>query len=136
MSPRSPRDNHSDFEADMDLDQEAEQLRVIAMAHKENSLVNCLSELQTTRQYQQKVEFLIPLNDLYELMASCMHTEGSNFCGTLVKIVDPTILALNNGLPFLLQVWKRGGQLLFEKSMRRPVANWNIKKDKFLFQED
>ena len=58
------------------------------------------------------------------------------FCGTLVRIVDPQILEHNQGLPFLLQVWKRGGQLIFEKPLKRPVCNWNVIENKFLFQED
>ena len=51
-------------------------------------------------------------------------------------MIDDKIADLNNGLKFVLQVWKLGGQMVFEKSLLKPVCNWNITQDKFMFQED
>ena len=38
-------------------------------------------------------------------------------------------------MPYLLQVWTSNGDMVFEKSLRQPISNWNISGDKFLFQE-
>ena len=82
------------------------------------------------------MEFEVPLNQLYEIVAGCFHTEGSNFCGVLVRIRDRKTLMLNDGKPYLLQIWKRGGTMVFEKSLNRPICNWNVTTDKFIFQEE
>jgi len=50
--------------------------------------------------------------------------------------MDPKILEINEYRPYLLQIWKRGGQIIYEKSLDKPVCNWNITSDKFLFQEE
>ena len=34
----------------------------------------------------------------------------------------------------MLQVWTRDGVKLFEKQLDKPISNWNLTKDKFLFQ--
>ena len=76
------------------------------------------------------------LNELYQIVAGCFHTEGSDFCGVLVRIVDDNILALNNGRRYLLQIWKRGGLMLFEKALSTQICNWNVTRDKFIFQKE
>ena len=62
----------------------------------------------------------------------------------LVKIKDETILKYQNeqrgpehtrDLRFLLQVWTIEGQLIFEKPLEKPVANWNISRDILIFME-
>jgi len=45
-------------------------------------------------------------------------------------------LTLNDNKPYLLQVWTQKGDMVFEKALHKPVCNWNITKDKFLFQEE
>ena len=78
----------------------------------------------------------VNLSELYEIVAGCFHTEDSEFCGVLVRIVNHEVLDLNDQKPYLLQIWKREGTMLFEKSLTKPVCNWNITKDKFIFQEE
>lgn len=92
-------------------------LKGIAEGHKENSLIDSMKKLSNTKEYQQKVEFQIPLHELYDLQAACLHTYGSDYCGALVRIVDEKIINLNQGMPFLLQIWQRGGTLIFEKPL-------------------
>ena len=108
----------------------------IKKAHNDNNLEENLSSIRTASDYMKKVEFKVPLNQLYEVEASCYDTEGADYCGLLVRIVDKTILSMNADLPYLLQVWQYGGKLVFEKPLAKPVENWNITQDKFLFQED
>ena len=92
--------------------------------------------LTSTVKYQENVEFLVPLRKLYELLATCQHVEGSDYCGVLVRIIDSKVLEINKDRPYLLQVWQKGGRLIFEKPLKKPCVNWNITSDTFIFQED
>ena len=74
----------------------------------------------------EQVQYTVPLDRLYHVVASCQYQEGSDFCPVLVKIIDPFIVQKNEGCEFLLQVWSIRGDLIFEKPMNYPVANWNI----------
>ena len=80
-------------------------IKQIKKAHNDNSLEENLSSIRTASDYMKKVEFKVPLNKLYEVEASCYDTEGADYCGLLVRIVDKTILSMNSDLPYLLQVW-------------------------------
>ena len=75
----------------------------------------------------------MPLDGLYKIIASCTHTEGSNYVAILLEVIDENIKKINNDNGFVLQVWKLGGQMVFEKSLKNPVCNWNITEDKFIF---
>ena len=83
-----------------------------------------------------KVRYQVPLNKLYKVVASCMYEEYASFCPVLIKIVDEQILNANKMKPYLLQVYTGMGEMIYEKSLARPVANWNISADKFVFLED
>ena len=80
--------------------------------------------------------YSIPLDKLYKVIASCQYNEKAEYCPVLVKIIDPTILMKNNQFPFLLQVWTLKGEMVFERPLRKPISNWNISYDKFVFQEN
>ena len=54
----------------------------------------------------------------------------------MVKINDKTIKEKNGGLPYLIQVWTLKGELVYEKPLKKPLANWNISDDRFMFLED
>ena len=82
-----------------------------------------------------KVMYSVPLNQLYEVVASCNYDEKSNFCPVLIRIVDEKIKSFNPGKHYLVQVWTKEGQIIFERAMSKPISNWNITRDKFLFQE-
>ena len=73
----------------------------------------------------QKVMYHVPLYKLYKVVASCLYEEGALFCPVLVKIIDLTVLKENEGKPFLLQVWSIKGEMVFERSLSMPPANWN-----------
>jgi hypothetical protein len=69
-------------------------------AHEENSLENC--QFRSTSEFMNKVRYQVPLNELYEVQASCNYDEDGSFCPVLVKIIDETILRNNKMLPYLL----------------------------------
>ena len=83
-----------------------------------------------------KVQYKVPLNELYEVMASCQYKENADFSPVLLRIVDKDILTLNQDAPFLLQVWSRYGNMVFEKPMMQPCSNWNISENIFIFSEE
>ena len=69
-------------------------------AHEDNSLENC--QFRSTSEFMNKVRYQVPLNELYEVQASCNYDEDGSFCPVLVKIIDETILRNNKMLPYLL----------------------------------
>ena len=103
-------------------------------AHEKNSLEN--NQFRSTKEFMQGVRYTIPLNELYEVQASCTYDEDANYCPVLVKIIDATILVNNSNKPYLLQVWTKHGDMVFERSLMKPPCNWNVSNDKFLFQEE
>ena len=42
-----------------------------------------------------KVQYKVPLNELYEVMASCQFKENADFSPVLLRIVDDEIRAQN-----------------------------------------
>ena len=80
--------------------------------------------------------FQVPLYELYEVMASCQYHENATFCPVLLRINDRKILEYNDKMPFLLQIWTVNGEMVFEKSLKKPVANWNISDNKLVYMEE
>ena len=66
----------------------------------------------------KEVMFSVPLSKLYKVIGSCNYNEDALFCPVLVEIIDPEVLIKNGNLKFLLQVWGRQGDMLFEKPLR------------------
>ena len=81
------------------------------------------------------VQYKVPLDELYVVMASCQFKENADFSPVLLRIVDDEIRAQNQEKSFLLQVWSRYGNMVFEKPMANPCTNWNISENIFVFSE-
>jgi hypothetical protein len=69
-------------------------------------------------------------------MFSPIYQEEAPYCPVLVRIKSDEIKKMQNGQEFLLQVWSKKGKMIFEKGLDRPVVNWNISTNKFLWQEE
>ena len=91
------------------------------------------NQCKTSKDFMKRVMYSVPLNKLYKIMASCQFSDDADFCPVLVKIVDKTILQTNDGFEFLLQVWTKKGDMVFERPLNMPICNWNISGDKFIF---
>ena len=83
----------------------------------------------------RNVMYSVPLKKLYKVVASCNYNENALFCPVLLEVIDKTIKKNNNGFAFLLQVWTRNGDMIFERALETPCCNWNIANDKFMYQE-
>ena len=92
--------------------------------------------IEKARDYTDKLTYNIPLSELYKVCASCHDTERQDFCAVLIQIVDDRIFEINGKKRYLLQIWSKKGDMVFERSLLKPVCNWAIDKDKFLFQEE
>jgi hypothetical protein len=79
--------------------------------------------------------FRVPLDELYKVIDSCVFDPINVFCPVLLQIKDPQILEENDRKEYLLQVWSNRGEMIFERALEKPISNWNISTDKFLFQE-
>ena len=53
------------------------------------------------------MEFKVPLDKLYKVLASCNYNVMNKYCPVLLEIEDETCLNKNGGKPFLLQVWDK-----------------------------
>ena len=84
----------------------------------------------------ENVQYKVPLDDLYKVVASCNYLHGAKFCPVLVKIMHKDIVKECDGIRWLLQVWTDKGDMIFERPMKNPVANWNITDNKFVFLEE
>ena len=80
--------------------------------------------------------FRINLDSLYKVVGSCINNATDEFCPVLVKIVQPRIIDKNDGCQYLLQIWSKQGELVFERKLKEPVANWSFSSGMFLFQEE
>ena len=107
----------------------------IKKAHRKYSLENH-NQSKSAKEFLSKVLYQVELHKLYEVMASCQYKEDSPFCPVMVVINHKDIIEENQGRRYLLQVWTINGDMVFEKPLDKPVANWNIQGNKFLFQED
>ena len=106
-------------------------LEQIEKAHKDNSLLG--NQYKSAKEFMRHVKDQAPLNKLYKVIASCNYNEDGDFCPVLVEIIDKKILQNNNHQPFLLQVWTKKGEMVFEMPLDHPVCNWNISNNKFVF---
>lgn len=73
-------------------------LEKIKREHARNNLYDTYKQVESRKKYQGLAEFKLPLNDLYELEAACLNTEGIDavFCATLLRIKDRKIIRIVN----------------------------------------
>lgn len=109
-------------------------LAKIVQDNRRNKLKH--KQFKTAKDFMKGVMYNVPLNRLYKVLASCNYNEAGRFCPVIVEIIDQKILMINKGMPFLLQVWNRYGTMVFEKPLKKPITNWNISDDKFIFQQE
>ena len=94
------------------------------------------NQFKASKEMMRNIEFNVPIDELYKVVASCNYNINNFYCPVLVKIVDETILDRMTRKAYLLQVWNKLGEMVFERSLNQPVANWNISGDIFMYQED
>ena len=86
----------------------------IAEAHEKNRLENNL--FSSSKELLTELQFIVPLNGLYKLISSCNYNVSNTYCPVLVQIKDEEIKD-QSGKEYLLQVWDREGQMLFERPL-------------------
>ena len=113
------------------MENECCSVKEIKRLHEENDLA--INQYSTSKQMIEKMVFKCPLDKLYSVIASCNYNIQNRFCPVLVEVKDQIALMKSNGKPYLLQVWNLNGECVFERSLQKPVANWNINNDIFIF---
>lgn len=91
------------------------------------------TQFDTTEEYINKLRFSIELDSLYKVYDSVSSNTESRFCPVLVKIGKDFIDDQRFDYTYLLQVWSRAGKLIFERTLQKPLANWNIHGSYFVF---
>ena len=94
------------------------------------------NQFKASKEMMRNIEFNVPIDELYKVVASCNYNINNFYCPVLVKIIDETILDRMTRKAYLLQVWNKLGEMVFERSLNQPVANWNISGDIFMYQEN
>ena len=64
-------------------------LDTIEYAHKVNNIES--NQFRTSKDFVKAAMYSVPLNKLYEVIASCQYNETALFCPVLVKVVDEKI---------------------------------------------
>ena len=87
----------------------------------------------------KNVKYKVPLDGLYKVVASCNYTDSCDFSPVLLRIMCQDLKGMicpdDPEKEYLLQVWTKGGEMVFEKQLADPITNWNITGTVFLFQE-
>ena len=60
------------------------------------------------------------------MLASPQFRDKANFCPVLLQIMDQEIIKNNNNMEYLVQVWDRKGQLIYERALHKPCSNWGV----------
>lgn len=103
-------------------------------AHEKNFLKD--NQFKTSKEMLNSVMYKVPLDKLYRVVASCNYNSMNYYCPVLVEVMDKEALKIHGeDKPFLLQVWNLKGEMVFERALKQPVANWNIANDVLMFQE-
>ena len=103
--------------------------------HLDHQLQRSNENMRESKDYIDKVMFKVPLSKLYKVIASCQFNEKGYFCPVLVQIMDSEVRREHANMEYLLQVWTRKGEMVFEKPLAQRVHSWNISNNKFIFQE-
>ena len=59
-------------------------------AHDNNDIEK--NEHKTANDFMEKVQYKVPLDDLYKVISSCNYMDGAKFCPVLVKVINDDIL--------------------------------------------
>ena len=112
---------------------QGDSLEKIRQAHKKNNPET--NQCKDSSDFMHKVMYSVPLNQLYEVVASCNYDEKSNFCPVLIRIVDEKIKSFNPGKHYLVQVWTREGQIIFERAMSCLSATGILRRTNSYFKK-
>ena len=75
------------------------------------------NQFSNSKKFLREVMFKVPLNKLYELVASCQYNEESDFCPVLVRVVNEKVREIIGGKRYLLQIWDTQGRMVFERPL-------------------
>ena len=105
--------------------------------------------MKNGKDYLEAIRFSIPLHDILTVVDSCHFNYNDEYCPVLLKLgkdYDKHLdkeeeLKTSDVHRYQLQIWKMGGYKIYEREIRtndalkKPIANWNIFGDVFVFQE-
>ena len=111
-----------------------EKVETILDAHSKNSLEG--HQFKIAKDFLNRAEFSVPLDKLYKVLASCNFNENNFYCPVLLQVVNSKIKEHAPDKDYLLQVWTKEGEMVFERALKYPVFNWNVTHDKLMFQEE
>ena len=104
----------------------------IKAIHADNRLEH--NQFTTSKEMLNALKFSVPLDKLYKVVASCNYNQANLYCPVIVEVIDSVAKErYGANKPYLLQLWNKKGEMVFERPLEQPVANWNIANDVFMF---
>jgi len=75
-------------------------------------------------QFLKEISYQIDLGLLYEMKSTTFYHARMQYVGVILEIKEKILKKIYNG-NFLLQVWKKGGIKVYERTMQEEVKIWN-----------
>jgi hypothetical protein len=98
-------------------------------------LLGRIANLKSSKEYLKECSYSISMSDLYDVKETCHYHQGMDYCPVLIDI-KATILQDKRGAKYLLQVWKRHGEKVFERPLKNEIKHWSISYKYFLYKPE
>ena len=78
------------------------------------------------REYREDVSLVVPLDEVMKIEKHCFDNNNFSICPILIKIQSPDVKEIYGDKNYLLQIWKKNGERIYQKALKKPVRVWNI----------
>jgi len=68
----------------------------------------------------------IPLTELYTVVKTCSTNEKNNLVAVLKQIGDKLAREAFIGFKYLLEIWNRKGELIYQRQLKHQVRSWSL----------
>ena len=88
---------------------------------------------QTAETFLKDISYQIDLGSLYELKKTSFYHTRMEYVAVVLQIQDKMLRSIFKG-HFLLQVWKKGGEKVFQKILNSEIEHWACYDDTLIFR--
>ena len=81
------------------------------------------------------MSFTVDISKLYTVLASTYTNQANPYCPVQLKVNDKQLIAHYGG-QHLVQLWNKDMEIVYQRTRKQPVSNWNLIGSYFIFQED
>lgn len=88
---------------------------------------------QTAESFLKDISYQIDLDNLYELKRTSFYHSRMQYVAVVLQIQDKMLRTIFKGR-YLLQVWKKGGQKVFQKILNSEIEHWVCYNDTLIYR--